>query len=312
MITKEILLKEIIKNGYYKENGARVWSIANRSFRYINPEMAKSYLKLKEHPRYKATIIDIEIKLLKENIQTFLKSLNGKEFNLIVNCEDGTKAKAIISSLPKNMKIRYCPISVNEYLINLSLENVKKENFTNVIDYAPRITIDLESLDDVGAALRNSKYQKNVLFLHGSFLASFDINDYLFRLSQSMLPGDMLIIGNGIRTGERFANLETYKHPIFNEWLIHLMKYLGFQDKEVEYNARFANNRLEAYYTIKVDREIKYEKKEIDLKKGDKIIVLFQYKLFENELKDFCNMYFDNVKIVTDQEKEYAVVLCER
>ncbi len=310
---KEILLKELIKKGYSREEGVNVWDISDRSLRYINKEMAESYLKLNEHPRYKATIIETEKKLLKDHITEFLKGIQDSSFNLIdMACTDGEKAKVIITHLQKEAKFRYCPVNINEHLVKLSLENIKKENFKNVEEYAPRISQNFESLGQIGAALRNNKYQKNVLLLLNSLLASFDINDYLFNLSQSMLPGDVLIIGNGIRKGERFANLDTYKHPAFNTWLIHLMKALGFKDNEVEYKARFAHNRLEVYYKIKVGKTLEYENRKIELKENDEIIVAFQYKLYPNELRDFCDMYFDNVKIVVDKEDEYALVFCKK
>ena len=313
MIYKEVLLKELIKNGYALSNGIKVWDISKRTFRYISKEMAQAFLKLEEHPRYKANIIDTEIKLLKENASEFLKSLKNEPFNLIdVSCTEGIKAKEIINSLPKNMKIRYCPSCVNEFLVGLSLKNIKKENFSNIVDYAQSVTNDFESFDQVGAALRNTTYQKNAYLLLGSLLASFEINDYLFKLSQSMFPGDLLIIGNGIRKGERFTNLETYKHPLFNDWLIHLMRDLGFKDNEVKYNARFANNRLEAYYTVNIDKILEYENRKIKFKKGDEIIVAFQYKLYAKELEDFCDMYFDNVKLIQDSQEEYALVMCKK
>ena len=245
MNSQEILLRELIKNGYSIENGIKVWDLSKRCFRYVNLDMAKAFLKLQEHPRYKATINDIEINLLKEHVPKLQINARKDQFNLIdMSCTEGTKAKVIINSLPKDINLRYCPVSVSEYLTELALKNIKKEKLQNVVDYAPKVTENFLNLDNIGAVLRNNKYQKNIILLLNSFLASFEINDYLFRLSQSMLPGDILIIGNGIRTGPRFANLETYQHPIFNDWLIHIPLQLGFKKDEVEYNARFTNNRL--------------------------------------------------------------------
>ncbi|MDO8508529.1 MAG: L-histidine N(alpha)-methyltransferase [Nanoarchaeota archaeon] len=313
MIIKELLLKELVKNGYSVENGINIWDISDRSFRFINKEMADAYLKLKEHPRYKSNVIDKELKLLKETSKQLLKCVEDCEFNLIdMGCISGEKAIELIKSLPKNLKLRYCPVNVNEYLVRLAEEGVKKENFPNVMDYAPRISKNFQSLDEIGAALRNSKYQKNVFLLLGSLLSTFEINNYLFNLSRSMLPGDILIVGNGIRKGERYTNLETYKHPLFNEWLIHLMRELEFKDNEVEYNVRFAHNRLEAFYKIKINKTFEHEGKSIKIKKGDEIIVIFQNKFFANELRDFCDMYFDEVKLSHDIEEEYAIVFCKK
>lgn len=310
---KEEIMKELVKNGYAEESGSKVWNLANRSFWYISNEMAKTFLEVRKHPRYKTVIIDTEIKLLKENIAGFLAPLKNEKFNLIdMGCVDGSKAKEIISSLPSSIKLRYCPVCINEYFVKLSLENIKKENLENVIDYAPRVSPDFESLNEIGAALRNSTYQKNVLLLLESALSSFEINDYLFKLSQTMLPSDILIIGNGIRTGPRFAHLETYKHPIFNKWFMHLIKELGFREDEVIVDARFEHGRLEGYYTLNANRKIEHKSKVIEMKKGDKIIVAFQYKLYDHELKDFCKMYFDKVSLIKDLEEEYAIVMCKK
>lgn len=313
MVLKTMLLKELIKNGYSEENNSKVWNIANTSFWFINPEMSKAFLKLNQVPRYKALIMDTETKLLKENIGNFLKSTENSLFNLIdMNCTDGSRAKTIIKSLPKTLKFRYCPVCFNEFFTKLAVENIKKESFSNITEYAPRLSQNYEGLGEIGAALKNSSYQKNVFLVLGSLISSFEINDYLFKLSQNMLPNDLLVIGNGIRTGERFAHLETYQHPIFNEWFIHLMRILGFKDDEVEVSARFAHNRLEGHYIIKVNKKISFEGKNIEFKKGDKILVVFQYKLYEQELKDFCKMYFDSVELVKDKENEYALVLCKK
>ncbi len=313
MVIKQAILKELVKNGYSEENGSKVWSIANTSLWFITPEMSRAFLKLRDVPRYRETIIETEIKLLEENIASFLESMKNVKFNLIdMNCGNGEKAKRLIQKLPQTMKFRYCPVCINGCLAELSSESVKKENFTHITEHAQRVSQNYETMGEIGAALRNSTYQKNVILFLGSLLSSFEINDHLFKLSQTMLPGDLLIIGNGIRTGQRFNNLETYKHPVFNEWFIHLMRLLGFKDEEVEVNTRFAHNRLEGFYTIKTNKTLHYEGKEINIKEGDKIIVAFQYKLYENELKDFCNMYFDKVDLKKDSQNEYALVLCKK
>ena len=313
MVVGSIIFKEIIKRGYAESDSGRVWDIANMSFLHLTSEMAKGYLNLKEHPRYKATVVDIEIDLLKKHSANFLKCVENCQFNLIdFGCSDGLKAKVVIESLSKEMKFRYCPVSVNKYSVDLAFENVKKGDYENVKDYAPRVSDSLRTIGEIGSALRNSRYQKNVTLLLGSLLGSFQINHYLFGLSRSMFPGDVLIIGNGVRKGERFANLETYKHPIFHNWFVHLLKELGFTEEEIEYDARFNNDRVEGFYKIKVDKEIESEGNKIQFKKGDEVIVAVVYKYYEKELEKFCKMYFPEVRLVSDVEKESALVFCRR
>ena len=313
MVARESLFRELVKNGYAQDNSKKVWNIANMSLLYLSNDMAKAFLRLKEHPRYKATIIDIEINLLKKYAKELFKDFNYKDFNLInMGCNDGTKAKVLLKELDKDLKIRYCAVCVNSYVNRLAIENVKKGRFVNVADYVQRIIPDFDEMYDVGIALRNSRYSRNVCLLLGSLLGGFEINDYLFKLSNSMLPGDMLIIGNGIRTGERLVNLETYKHPIFNQWFIHLIKEIGLDESEVDYDAHFANNRVEGFYRIKVDKVIEFGKKKFNFSKGDEILVAVLYKYYEKELENFCKMYFSNVKLFKDPEEEYALVACRK
>ena len=313
MVTKEMIFKELVKNGYSQIKSGKVWDIADMSFLYLTPEMAQSFLKLKEHPRYKATVVNIEIGLLKKHASYFLKCVKDCKFNLIdMGCSDGLKAISLIRSLSRNINFRYCPVNINEHLVDLAMDNVKKEGFDSIVDYAPRVSQDFASMEEIGAALRNSTYQKNVILLLGSILGGFQINDYLFRLSRSMFPEDVLIIGNGVRKGERFVNLDTYKNSIFHEWFVHLLKEIGFAENEIEYDARFNNERVEGFYKIKVDKDIASGRNKITFKAGDEIIVAAIYKYYGNELEKFCKMYFPEVKLVRDEEEEYALVFCKK
>jgi len=313
MINTEKLIKELVKNGYSKQGGSKEWDMSNLSLLYLNDNMAKDYLKLKKHPRYKATVIDIETNLLKQNINEVIDCVSECSFNLIdTGASEGEKAKILIKALGKGVRFRYCPVHVNNYLINLATESVKNDKFSNVIDYSPRICDDFSNLDEVGAALRSNNYSKNVFLILNSLLGGYEINEFLFKLSRSMLPGDTIVIGNGIRKGERFEHLENYKSPLFNNWFIHLMKELGFNEDEVEYDARFTNERMESFFTLKVDKEINGTEKKMKFNKGDKIIVASLYKYYADELEKFCKMYFSSVKIFKDKDEEYALVVCKK
>src|SRR3989344_1587370 len=311
MKLKEFLFKELVKKGYSElKDGRKIWDVANRSILYMTPELVDSFLKLREHPRYQRTIVEIETELLKKNTEKLINGHISSPFNLIdMGCEDGSKAKTFIKALNGKTKVRFCSVNVSEKLASLALKNVEKENFSNV-EGCKKIIADFGSLHEIASISRNGKYQKNVVLLLGSILASFDIHEYLFNLSQGMFKGDVLIIGNAIRAGERFVNLENYKSKLFKDWFDHLIKALGFDNEEVSYDARFANGRLEAYYKINKNKKTPYNGKIMEFKKGDEIVVAILYKYYEKELEEFCRMYFREVELVKDEENEYALVLC--
>ncbi|MEK7106317.1 MAG: L-histidine N(alpha)-methyltransferase, partial [Patescibacteria group bacterium] len=171
---------------------------------------------------------------------------------------------------------------------------------------------DFKDFDDIIGALRSVDYQDNIVLLLGETLSHYDINELLHTLSEPMFSGDILIIGNGYRVGKRFVAIEKYKDSLFNEWFINIMRGLSFKDSEVEYDVRFANDRLEAFYKILADKTVSLGGKKVEFKKGDEVVVATQNKMFLDELKKFCKMYFSEVEILADEQKEYCLVVCKK
>ena len=245
------LCKELVKQGPSIEDGKKVWNIARRLFLFSTPEQAQAFLKLRDHPRYQAIVVQKEIELFNEHKNIFQKEFGKDNFNLIdVGCTGGSKAKVFFEIMKnESINVKYVPVNVSHFLVDLSLQSIKKENFKIIKDYQPFME-SCEFLDDIASLARSNDYQRNVIFLLGSILGSFDINDYLFNVSNAMFNGDYLIIGNGIRKGERLVNIENYKHPLFNEWFMYLMKSLGFAEDEIEYDVRFNHVRVEGFYRL--------------------------------------------------------------
>jgi len=315
MELKSELFKTLLRKGHSIRNGKgerKVWNMAERTLLYLTPELAKGFLNLHNHLRYKKIVVNKEIELLKANMDKILNIIGDKNFDLFdIGCGDGIKAKAFIETAGDKVSICYHPVNVSEYLINLTLEEVKKENFSNV-HCMKSFVKSFEELEEIIGENGRDKDEKNVILLLDSMLASYEINDYLFRLSMAMSKGDFVIIGNGIRKGERFENLENYKSPLFNEWFIHLIRALGVEDNEVEYDARFEHGRVEAFYKFKSDKVIEHEGREINFKIGDEIVVAVLYKYYPEELEEFCDLYFDEVSLVKDADEEYALIMCKK
>lgn len=313
MTLKDDLVKQLIKQGSSEVDGKRVWDISKREFLFRTDKLVDSFLKLRSHPRYKATVIDKELELMKEHSDILIDDIIDGDFNLVdTPCGDGTKAKFFVDLLKDaDVSMRYVPVNIDKSLVDLSIKRVQSEGFKHVKDYLPQVA-SFEGLDETISTIRNSEYQRSVVLLLGSVVASFDINDYLFKLSNAMFKGDYVIIGNGIRSGERLVNLDNYKNELFDSWLKQLPLELGFSEDDIEYDVRFNEMRVELFYKIKKDLDVKSGEKTISLKDGDELLVAFLYKFFEKELEDFCKMYFSEVKVFKDSEEEYALVLCKK
>jgi len=306
------IFKELIKRGHSVHKKTRVWDISDSKLWYLTPELSKGFLNLFKFEPYRKNVVDKELNLLKDHTHSIVKMFGEKNFNLIdLGCGGGLKTAAFVKSLPKDVKLRYCPVDISSYFINKATRKVRELKSKNIAGHKPFVS-DFEDLDDIVGILRGGDYQKNLVLLLGETLSHYDINDFLFKISENMFNGDFIVIGNGIRKGKRFVSVDKYKSPLFNEWFIHIIKGLGLNDSEVDYSARFAHGRLEGYYRINVNKKVRNNGKTVNFRKGDEIVVGIQYKFFENELKRFCKMYFTDVKLFTDRTGEYALVLCNK
>jgi len=308
----QTIFKELVKRGHSLKNGTRVWDIADSKLWYLTPELSKGFLNLKRYQPYRKAVVEREIELLKKEANNIVGGFKHKSFNLVdLGCGSGKKAETFVGTLNRDVRLRYCPVDISPYFIERASEtisNIRSGKVSSIRNFVS----DFENLADILGVLRSSQFQHNLVLLLGETLSHYDVNDFLYNLSKDMFKGDCLVIGNGIRVGERFVALEKYKDPLFNDWFIHVVKGLGFDENEVEYNARFANRRLEGYYIVKTDKTVEYDGKKVTFKKGDEIVVAIQHKFFEKELKKFCGMYFKSVEIKKSDDGEYCLIVCKK
>jgi hypothetical protein len=163
---------------------------------------------------------------------------------------------------------------------------------------------------DIGKEIRKSGYKKNVLLLLGSVLACYEINSYLFEISREMKKGDVLVLGNSVRFGERLVEIDKYKNDSFHNWFRHLLDGMGIDEKDVAFDARFGNSRVEFLYKLNKTYSRKVNRKHIVLSPGDELIVAVLYKYYPYEFENFCNLYFAKYDLNLNKEGGYALVTC--
>ncbi len=311
-MVNESVFKELIRLGYSKEKKKRVWELSSPDLFYSSPDLAQAFLNLKNFPIYRERIIERELDLMKESAAALKKVLGNQPFNLIdLHCANDDRVVRFINLLGPKVKIRYCPVNISPFLTQQASAVVRNARLPHVIIHKPQHVPSSDWATTI-SMLRGTNYQRNVVLLLGSSLAFFEINDFLFNLSKEWFRGDFLVIGNGVRTGKRLVHLEIYKDTLFHQWYIHLMHGLGFKDEEVRYDARFGNSRVECFYTLLTDKTIQHAEKSVVFKKGDEILVAVIYKYYARELENFCRMYFPEGEFLTDEEREYALVVCTK
>ena len=314
----EMLLQAFFKNGYAISKGNKSWELNDLQFLSLTPDLAKGFLKFTKHSLYRKQFFELEVSMIRQHADKILQTIGDGAFNLIdIWCGDGLKAveliKALNASTERPFKIKYCPLNAAKYLIDLAVENVKKANLPNVIAYEPFLSAgDGMALRQLSKKLRTKDFPKHVVMLTGGVLACYEINHYLFELSRDLRKGDSLFIGNGVRIGERLVEIDKYKDPMFQEWFKHLIYGLGFSDKDVEFDARFGNSRVEMLYRLKTEKIKKLGNKTIRFRPGDELVVSALYKYYAEEFDKFCKMYFADAHVVTDRDKGYALVICRK
>ncbi len=313
---QDMLLKSFLRNGFSKTNGNKSWELTDLQLLFLTPDLAKNFIDFTSNPLYREQFFTLEVSMIHSLAKKIAKTIGDEPFNLVdIWCGDGKKAvefiKALNSAMPKPVKIQYCPINVSDYLTDLAISNVRKANFPNVVSYRAFLSsCDGRVLRDIVKKLRTKEISKTVSLLLGGAIAGYEINSYLFELSRDFVSGDVLVLGNGIRVGERLVELDKYRSEGFHNWLKHIMLSLGFSEEDFHFDARFGNSRVEFVYTLKNNSSKIVDGKKVDFKIGDEFIVAVLYKYYAEEFEKFCSLYFSKTDVTTDKDNGYALVTC--
>lgn len=308
----DLIFKELIKRGYSLEGNTRIWNIADSKLWYLKPEQSQAYLDLEGSKTYQTEIIQKEIDLINGNIEEILSKMKGENLNIIdLGCGDGKKAKIFVEHLKGKVKLRYCPVDISSYMVGKAIKNVKEIDAGEIVEFQWNIS-DFENIENISILLRQGKFKKNLSLLLGNTLGNFEINELLYEIRSSMKGGDFLLIGNGLDNRRPEDILKSYNTKEVNEFLIHIPLQLGLSRKDVKLGTRFANSRVELYYTIQNKKTIKFQDKEVVFNKGDQILVSVSYKYNKEDFIGFLNLYFDDVMAKVSEDGSYALALCKK
>lgn len=314
----DLLLRAFLKNGFAHVNGRKSLELTELQYLSLTDDFAKGFLSFSRDPKYSAQFFKLEVEMIRKYADVISSSIGNNNFNLIdIYCGDGLKAVEIIKeiNLKTNgtLKICYCPLNASQYLLDLAIENVKKAGISNVVSYKPLLSSgDGRALRLIANSLKSGEFKRNVVAIMGGVIACFDINEYLFELNRDLQKDDVLIIGNGVRVGERLVDIHKYKNESFHNWFKHVMLGLGFSEDDVEFDARFGNSRIEFLYRLKKEKTEKIDGKTVIFKPGDEFVVAALYKYYSEEFDKFCKMYFTDSKIFTCEDHGYALVVCKK
>lgn len=308
----DLIFKELIKRGYALDGNTRIWNIADSKLWYLRPEQAQSFLDLEKSKDYQRNIIQKEMDLIYDEMQTIISKVGGEKMNIIdLGCGDGKKAVLFIDKLKGKVKIRYCPIDISDYMVEKALSNIRKTDVEEVVKFQWNIS-DFENVENISNLLRFGDFKKNFFLLLGNTLGNFEINELLYEIRSAMKGDDFLLIGNGLDNRNAEEILKSYNNDEVNEFLIHIPIQLGLKREDVKFGTRFRNSRVELYYTILKNQAITFQDKKIDFNTGDQIQVSVSYKYNKKDFISFLKLYFDEVDLKVSDDGLYALALCKK
>ena len=171
---------------------------------------------------------------------------------------------------------------------------------------------DFENLENVTPLLRKGNYKKNLILLLGNTLGNFEIHELLYEIRTAMEKNDLFLLDTAVDDNKQEERAKIYaKSKVFDDWLIHVPLQLGLEQSEVELGGRWKNSRIELYYTIKNDKEVKFQNKTLQFNKGDQMIVLVAYKHDKHDLMSYLNIHFNDVMIKISKDHGKALALCK-
>jgi uncharacterized SAM-dependent methyltransferase len=314
----DMIFKELLKRGYSLEGKTRIWDISDSKLWYITQEQAQAYLNLVASEDYTKEIGPKEIMLIKTHISEILNVVleNNKEaINIIdLGCGNGKKAIKFIETLKdKNIKIRYCPIDISGHMVQTALDNISKLNVEEIVNFQWNIS-DFENLENISPLLRNKEYKKHLFLLLGNTFGNFETHELLYQVRNGMKDDDFLLIGNGLNNQKVEEDIvkACRENPGFDKFFIYLPLRLGLKKEDVEFDVRFKNSRIEFFYTLKKDKNIKFQNKKVNFNKGDQIITAIAYHYEQEEFMSFLKMYFSYVRLFTSEDGSYTLALCRK
>jgi len=312
MQVNDLVFKELLKRGYSLDGKTRVWNISESKLLYITPEQAKTFLDMEKSVEYQKSVVDKEIEILDKNMKTIEKGIGNKPFNLIdLGCGDGKKAVIFIDNFKDKTKIRYCAVDISDYMIKKAFERIENMNVNEMVEFQWNIS-DFDNIENISALLRSGNYKNHLLLLLGNTMGNFEFNELLYEIRSAMKPGDVLVIGNGLDNKEVDKIVKTYRNKPSYNFFLGLVSQLGFKEEDLDYDVRFKNSRMEAFFTVKKDMKISFLNKTIYFAKGDQIITGISYKYRKDEFSSFIRLYFDDVKVYTSNDNSYAIAVCKK
>lgn len=310
----DLIFNTFLNRGFKLVNDIRTWDVSDSKLWYLSPEQAQGYLDLEKDETYKNSIIQNEIILIEDLLPEILPRLELTNYNLIdLGCGDGKKASILYKKIGNYKMLRYCPVDISSFMVSSAMQTIINDLDDGRVLNSHWNISDFENLDNITPIFRDKVFGNHFILFLGNTLGNFECESILSSISNCMVKGDFLLVGNGIGDTSKMDSWVTnYKSEHINSWLIKVITQIGLSADDVDYEVQANGNRIEEVYILIKDKKVEHLGKFLDFKKGDKIIVATSYKYSKEYLIDKSENFFDSVTSYSNKDDSYILLFCQK
>lgn len=286
-------------------------------FVYLD-EGAQKWNKVYQHWSKQSGLTDEEMALLLAHLDSFMSVFSAvKGVNLIdLGCGNGIPAAQILRHLAKTgLTVNYIGVDISGQMLDLAEINLKQE-FNNLPITKLQIDFEKDSPTNELLDIKQQTKYPNLMINLGNTLGNYvNTSAVLTNFMESMTLDDYLLIGNGLVNDYNPQKIiNTYDVAIIIDIVTLPARTLGIYDKsdEFKYVWNANKNRVEGRIKLNSDKQLTLADQEVQLKKGDEILVHPSNKYSEFSLtKLLSDVGFRTELLTTNKNRSHILAMVQ-
>ncbi|MFA4907472.1 MAG: L-histidine N(alpha)-methyltransferase [archaeon] len=257
----------------------------------------------------------IELGIIDQNVKRIIGDV-GKANIIDIGCGTGVKAMPLIREMSKIKAPKYMAFDISNEMLDLAKNNLKRA-FPQLNSEFVNLDFEQTNLAQETLRIREKNFRKSLFIFLGNTLGNVsDKGRVLTNIRESMIMEDNLLIGNELFDLERVSDIISHykKSREVRDFVLNSLVHYGLNEKDGKIIISFNKDKsqVEGHFALKKDKTIKASNKKIELKKGDKILLLVSYKGTLKKMQLLlADLGFVILHTYLTPREDYALILCK-
>ncbi|MFH0954871.1 MAG: L-histidine N(alpha)-methyltransferase [Candidatus Micrarchaeota archaeon] len=223
-----------------------------------------------------------------------------------LGCGDGTKASILLKEMAKDRAVKYVPIDISADMLDIACSEIKK---IKNIQIHPAVQ-DFEEGNLSNISHKHRDRPNLFLFLGNTLGNCWNKSRVLTNIRESMTRNDYALIGIENVSTNTENLLEKYRNPALFAIQSNVLRSIGIQLADGAFEVKFNKEKSQVETRFVIKKNLRFEHPPLDLKKGQKILLMLSYKATPQALsKLFSSTGLKIVKLFSDSKKTYTLAL---